>query len=779
MLGVAVACVAAATLFAELTLTRIFSVLFYYHFSFFAVALAMSGLAIGGLWIARWQVRSLESAEFARRLANLALAGAVVGTLELLLFALRPPAEASGAAVAGSALQWLPLFVVSGAFLSAAFARKPEWIGELYGWDLVAAGAACLATIPLLRGVPGPAALFVVPALFGACAATIEPAGRFRRGAGVTLALGSCVALLAGHWSTRPLIGLDDTPPGVAVVFERWNEYSRIQGRLWPTRPRQVEFVIDRSAATQMPLVPAGPGGQPPTVNAASDSGLQALPYQLNRPRTRVAIIGIGGGGDFLAPLARGAREVVGFEYNQIFIDLLKRDYVHWNAVATRPEVQLVHGEGRTAIAHDSRRFDVIQASLTDTWAATAAGGFVLAENGLYTIEGWTTLLAALVPGGVLTMTRWYLTAAPIETHRLVALAAAALERAGVPDPRRHVLLVSGNPDPPLYDPVFGAVGHVTIIVSQAAFEPREVARMRDAAARRGYTVLAAPGVPGPDPTVIDLLDPSRREPAIAAHPYDISPPTDTRPYFFLQLRPRDVARMVATDAPSGLSEVSLHAVRAYVALVIAAFAVTGLVLVLARGLPTASDRPAPLALRGYFAAIGVGYMLVQLGLHQRLIVVLGHPTYALAVVLFSMLIGTGLGALASQRLAGRVELGWLVIVAVVAGAVVGFGEIPAVERIDTEPLRLLAAGSLVLAIGMALGLAFPLGVALAAPGGERIIQRMWAVNGAASIAGAALAALIGLAVGSRATVLGGLLCYMAAGLMGTYVRRRVAIFQS
>jgi hypothetical protein len=76
-LRIAVACVAASTILAELCLTRVFSVLFYYHFSFFAVALAMSGLAIGGLMAARRASEEVSAADFQILLADLALSGAV------------------------------------------------------------------------------------------------------------------------------------------------------------------------------------------------------------------------------------------------------------------------------------------------------------------------------------------------------------------------------------------------------------------------------------------------------------------------------------------------------------------------------------------------------------------------------------------------------------------------------------------------------------------------------------------------------------------------------
>lgn len=450
-LGLAVGCVAAATLLTEITLTRIFSVLYYYHFSFFAVALAMSGLALGGLVAARWPARSLAAAVFGRRLSDLAIGGAVIGLIDLALFALLPRTAGSAPGVVAGALQWLPLFVTSGAFLGLAFARRPEWIGSLYAWDLVFAGTACIVAIPLLRFIPGPAALCGIPLLLGLAAAAIEPAGPARRIAGGSIA-GACAAtlLLAITERPQPLIHLRDEPPGVQVLFERWNEYSRIQGRRWPGAPDEIDLVIDRSASSQMPRVRGAPGGGPPRPTPEWSRGTQALVYRLGRRIDRVAIIGVGGGRDFLPPLAHGAREIVGYEYNRIFIDLLDGEYGRFNTAVRRPEVRLVHAEGRDALRRERGRFDVVQASLTDTWAATAGGGFVLVESGLYTLEGWATLLGALTPSGILTMTRWYLPGAPTEAQRLATLAAEALSRDGISDARRHIALLTGPAPTPL-----------------------------------------------------------------------------------------------------------------------------------------------------------------------------------------------------------------------------------------------------------------------------------------------------------------------------------------
>lgn len=324
-------------------------------------------------------------------------------------------------------------------------------------------------------------------------------------------------------------------------------------------------------------------------------------------------------------------------------------------------------------------------------------------------------------------------------------------------------------------DPVFGPVLHATIIVSRVPFSPAEGERLRRLAARNGFSLVADPGAGSTDSTIAAVMSADGRAQAIARQPYDISPPTDLRPYFFLQLRANDLSRLLSRAPDGPVDEINLHAVRVVVAFAVAALCLTGVVVLLARGWSETHLRT-PALLRGYFTSLGLGYMLVQLGLHQRLTLVLGHPTYSLAVVLFSMLVGTGIGAWASRGLGERFDAGWLILMAGPALAVGAFELVPRLEALAL-PVRLVVVGLLVLAVGMALGLGFPLGVRLAAPLGDRVVQRMWAINGAASIAGSALAALVGLIAGSRATVAAGLLCYLGAVVTGAS-SRHPAIFK-
>jgi hypothetical protein len=761
-------------LLLELIATRLFSALFFYHYTFFAISLVMSGLTFGGLLAARWHVAALSERDFDRRLAGLATLFSL-GTLAALLYVVGHPPVVYGAPGLGTvlllALAFLPGLTAAGAFLAAAFARDPGWIGRLYAADLAAAAVACAGAIVLLRVVQGPAALLLTVLLAALAALALGPGrGRLRAGA-LALAGVAALGIAANVASGGRLVRLRASPE---PSWERWNEHSRVRVYGGTDLPGLV-LTIDTTASTSMPRTPPRAEGAPLPVDPRWADGSNYLGYRLGRPLERTAVIGVGGGRDVLAALAHGARHVDGYELNGVVLDLFRRDRADFSGLASWPEVSLIHDEARVGVTHAEATYDLIQASLIDTFGAVAQGGLVLSENGLYTVEGWRTFLAALHPHGVLTMTRFYVPEAPAEMQRLVSLAVEALRQEGFADPRGHIALVSNVSDAAARKlrAVWG-----TILVSRIPFKADEVARMVRIAETDGWELLITPGVPPADPVLAQLLDPSRRYLAIASSPYDLSPPTDLRPFFFLQMRLRDV--LDPAGASFGyLYEVTFRAVRVILLLGGLALLFAALVLLLAAvSLPsaaaTASQRRLYRWMSGYFLGIGFGYILVQLGLHQRLTLILGHPTLALAVVLASMLLGTGVGSLASQRLFARHRLGtaWFVILVTLAGLVLGLPALARLEQVHSGLARALLAGAITGGVGFVLGFAFPLGVRLVAPAGEWAVQKMWAVNGAASIAGSALAVTLGLGLGCHAVLAAGFVCYLLVACCGLAAAR-------
>ncbi len=775
-LSFAVACVASAMLLVELMTTRIFSVLFLHHFSFFAISLVMSGLVVGGILAARWNVRDLDESAFRGRLSWLAAGFAALMLAAFAsLVAVPVNFEPNLSNVALRAAIFLPGLVCAGAFLAAAFARRESWIGTLYAWDLLAASGACLGALWIMRTVQGPSMLL--------CPVAVAAVGGFllsdRARTPAMLNAVLVVLAMAG-------VVVDFTPAArflrlkielkERVEYERWNEHSRIQVLdIRPTLP-QFEIFIDRLATTSVLEVPSVAEFRRNDPARRFGGHPQYVGYRIGRPLNEVAIIGVGGGMDVLAAVSHGARHVDGYELNAITLDLLKNRLSSFNAVASFPEVSLIHSEARVGIAHSGKKYDVIQASLIDTWAATASGGFVLSENSLYTVEGWKIFLDHLNDGGILTMTRWYVAGSPSETQRLVALASQALSNAGIKDVKSRIALVlapmnfvGGNSKD---EYVFKA----TILVSKSPFSADEIQNLGKICRDENLLPLTLPGSDSRDPYIKNLLDPETRQVAVDASPFDISPPTDLKPYFFLQFRPRDVFSLWGKEF-SLATEITYNGIRIMAILGVASILLTLLVVTLTVfGLPgkVTSSGGAYRWMTVYFLGIGLGYIFIQLGLHQRMILLLGHPTFALSVVLFSMLLGTGCGSLLTDRLFPTVDLRKAarpVLLAVCAvNAVVpllGF-----VEGVSSEFGRISIVSVVMFAVGFFLGFALPLGVRVVAPTGEWAIQKMWAINGAASIAGSVLAAVIGVAFGSNVVLAVGLVCYAAAFLGGVMAQR-------
>ncbi len=790
-LATTVGLVAAAMLVIEVVITRIFSVLFYYHYSFFAVSLVMSGLAIGGLWAARWNAPGLSAEDFAHRVASLSQGFAACTLIALLHLAFAPyltpywlPEQLAGELtpslelVAGVAVSFLPGLVAAGALLALAFARNQTWIGRLYAADLVAAALACVSAVVLLRALQGPGALLVA-VLMAALGGLVIGAGSKRLSAlGLVLSAAAAIGIGAAVSTGENVLDVA-MAEHEAVDLERWNEHSRIavikeESRY---RPDAYHLVIDRGALTT--LIDAGirREGEPLRAPKAWGEQVHHVAFELKRPWERTAVIGVGGGIDVMAALSHGAEHVDGYELNGILVDLIRTAHAGQNNLADWPEVSLIHDEGRVGIERSGHRYDLIQASLIDTWASTAAGGYVLSENALYTVDAWRTFFEHLDDDGVLSMTRWYLPDVPAEAQRLLSLAVKTLLDEGVTEPARHIMLI-GSGAPPTDEPAPDDIRLGTIIVSPSPFSAAEIARMEAQAEKPDRHIVLAPGHPPADATMRALLDPGGYEDAVAASRYDLSAPTDERPYFFLQVRMQNLLD-VFDENPGTVLQLTFSAVRVLFGLGLLSLLFALLVLAISAltqpsANATETGRRIYRRMVPYFACIGLGYILVQLSLHQALIMKLGHPTYALSVVLFSMLLGTGLGAALSDRVFrdGRFGPAWASIVGVLFVVWLILPLLGVLDGIASPTGRAAAAAIFMGLASMTLGFGFPLGVRLVAPTGEWAVQKLWAVNGAAGIAGTSLAAILGLAVGSRHVMVGGIVCYVIAGLCGLAAQR-------
>ena len=746
-----------AVLVFEILLTRIFSVVLLYHFAYVALSLALVGFSIGALVVHyRPKLHAPENVHGTVVTFGCAFALSVV-VCAMFLMHYRPSDVDLYGGMDVPTFRYLLMtyaaatlpFLMAGICVSALLAAGKESIGKLYAYDLVGAALGAVAVIPVLDYVGAPMGLLV--AAGAGCVSAWMLAG----GAPASLKQYPLVMFLA-------LIGL-----GVAaqyapvlelkyskgkeegeVLAEQWNSFSRVTAL--PAR-NGVRLLIDSGAATK--------------IHYAKDH--ESLTEEIFTPGLKlkgggdILIIGPGGGKGVAAASELGFDNITGVELNPIIVELATETYRDLSGdLYDRDGIEIVVDEGRSYLRHTDEQYDVLMLTNIDTWAATSAGAFTLAENHLYTIEAFDEYLAHLKPGGLMSMTRWYFPDRPHESLRLMAMAFAALEKLGVEDPARHCVIMEEN----------AQRRHANFILKKEPFTDAELAQIQGIVeSSPPWKFVFMPGGES-DPVFREFAEAEDRQAFIDAYDYDVSPPTDDQPFFFYVIRPNDLLSSFKRDFYQIPNVTNIG-----VFLLVSTFVLNAIFMLLVIAIPAVFKRdkvrmdwkgvtPA----LGYFACLGAGFMIVEMSLMQSFILFLGHPTFALTTVLFTVLLSSGLGSRYSGNVAHsdlpRRLPRWIM------GTIVYVGVSSVVLPILFEaaiglphPVRLVIAFLAVAPAGFLMGTCFPSGIRLLGHRSGELLPWVWAINGSMSVFGSSLAMLIALNSGFQVTLFAGLGTYVLA----------------
>ena len=778
-----------STLTLEISQTRLLSVVTWYHLAFFVISMAMFGMTGGAVWVYLRRDR-FEDRELGDSLTRFSSAFALSTALALLLQITLAPSLVYSVSMlvvfTQLALIIATPFFFSGVAVTLALTRSPFPIGRVYSADLAGAALGCLGVLWLLdwtdapsvillsgAGAAGAATLFSTSVLGGRPSVTKRPSGILAHPLPIFMVL-----LVAGLLNGLTSHGIQPILVKDAVVrrdgnllYEKWNSFSRIAaGRMGITKPvlwgpsptLPAEVVVD-----QIHLNIDGLAGSTMFRFDGKPESADFLEYDVTntayflRRTGRSAVIGVGSGRDVLSAWHFGLRDVTGVEMNPIFIHLLTGNplFTRFAGLSELPGIRFIVDEARSWFTRTEEKFDLIQMSMIDTWAATGAGAFALSENGLYTIEAWRIFMSRLTPHGIFTVSRWYDVGEVNETGRMISLAVASLLESSVAEPRRHIAVVAS-----------GQIA--TLIASPSPLSTTDLATVRQVCERYGYRILVAPDQDVPPSGVLgDILaakDRDALERSISGLDLDLSPPTDTRPFFFNMLplsRPYEIVRM---SSKGGVMRGNLQATATLMLILLIA-----LVLVVATIIvplePAIRQVGRPLAIWGtlFFALLGLGFMFIEMGLLQRLSVFLGHPIYSLSIVLFSLILATGGGSFLSES--ARIDQSWIRMV-IWSGALGGYlitlpswigGPLRAFESAPLSARALLSVG-IIAPAGILMGFGFPCGM--------RAVQKLnpgptpwfWGINGAAGVLASVAAVALSITYGINVTLILGGLCYLA-----------------
>jgi spermidine synthase len=563
------------------------------------------------------------------------------------------------------------------------------------------------------------------------------------------------------------------------VEFAQWNAISRVEV---DNQGGAKAVVIDADASTYIMNADLRQWH-----GSEWEKNLMSAPPALAnvlRPRGDFAIIGPGGGVDVLRAVASGSSNVTGIEINPIIANTVMRErYADYSYhLYDRPDVHIHVTDGRSFIRNSQAQYDVVQMTLVDTWASTAAGAFALSENSLYTADAFREYFQHLKPDGMIAITRWEFHQ-PREALRVVSVAMEALHQLGVTNPARHFIVVSeGELD---------ADGiPVVVLAKKSPFSADEEAAV--IAHLEEYDDLAPlylPSAPGDNP--FSALIASNNPWAFAReYAYNVAPVTDNTPFFFFTLKTGkalgDEGIREGIDWKVNLGVVVLGMVLLISLVAVLVFLILPMMFGAGRsGHDGSTRRWIPLL---YFVAVGLGYILVEIAFIQRFVLFLGHPTYALTVVLFLLLLSSGAGSLVSRRWLPEPARVWLPLLLLAGAICVHVLVLPSLlNALVGLPfaLKVLISGLLLVPLGLAMGMPFPtglraLGASVAEPlveGGAtgNAVEWAWAMNAASSVLGSVLAMVIAIHWGLNFTLACGAVAYLVAlGLSRTLAPRRL-----
>ena len=779
-----------STLMYEILLTRIFSVTMWYHFAFVAISVALFGMTVGALivYLAPDRFPAEKTNERLIQSSLLFSISIVLSFLTQLSVPFVPKWTLAGVYSSGFLYLVTSIpFIFSGICVCLALTRFPRQISKLYAADLVGAAVGAAALVWLLDKMDAPSAVIAIAALPSVASFWFAQAGRQRKmlwpgfaGAVVLIAFAFGNAVL--FQQHRPILHLTWVGGEWGVInyesssseYEQWNAFSRIKlsrrpgngepfgWGLSPTLPKgikveQIDLTIDSAAYSVLTRY----NGDPKQVEYLKYDVTNLAHYA--RRNADVLVVGVGGGRDILSALAFGQKSVTGVEINDNILHALNGVYGDFTGHLDRdPRVTFVNDEARSYVARSKNKYDIIQLSLTDTWAATSSGAYALSENSLYTVEAWDSFLDHLSPNGSLSVTRFYWQGHEMEAYRLLALATKTLQERGVANPRDHIYMA-------------GVFPGITMLVSPSPLSKDDIAALDTVVKKMEFNPLITPDYSDSD-TAADIVG-AKDVNAFASHfPFNISAPTDDSPFFFQMVRLND---LFSGNLPN---EKSLtEPVLVLAGLTIAVLALTFLFIVLPL-LLTARR----MVLKGmlpffvFFAAIGLGFLLVEVSQMQRLNVFLGHPIYGLSVVLFSLLLFSGIGSFATERIARPgLRAVNLLPFAFLIPLLIAFGFVTpiVVHHFDsaTTPLRILTATGILAPMGLAMGMPFPIGMKVVSAWPDAPTPLFWGINGATSVCASVLAVAIALSWGISAAFWVGCICYCAAaaGLAVALMRGR------
>jgi spermidine synthase len=778
-----------ATLLLELAITRVLSVAMWYHFSFLVISTALLGFGVSGVTLSLWTgLRERANLDKALSLLSLAFGGTTILSYWLMQYI---PFDPFGQAFHWSQFLFMPLyylnlvvpFFFSGLVIALLFSRRSEEVNRLYAADLIGAGIGC-AAITIVMPAFGGSGSVLVAALLGFLAASVFSWSQARRFAVGGALLAFCMLPIAMLGDRVIPISIAAAkrhplqPANAKPIYTAWSALSRVDVFKLPAAPElgrpQAGFsiIVDGGfAGTEIPDLSGGVRNYLAHTDDFRDVGV----VYAGKTRPKVLIIGSGAGREVLEGLNFGASSITAVEINPVINKIVTQSLrPSWGGLFEQPEVHLITEDGRSFVRRSHENYDAIISVQTMSDAALLSGAMNLSETYILTREAFADYYDHLTPEGVLMITR------PMyQIPKLITTTREMFEERGLHDVAAHIFAFRGPVLP---------YGHARFLncflMKKSAWTPEQIEAIEQhqgvdqlqQPSEESPGILFSPFEAAPQKTLFrrrlhEFAEAQDLQAIYRGTSEALNPATDDQPFFNQRQRWRTLRPHILLDVlfPSkGTSDGYQPIAEVYLLMLFVQLVAIGAIFIL---LPLIRSSRAGLRARGrwsflvYFAALGLGFIMVEIVLLQRFTLFLGQPVYTLAVVLSGLLLSTGIGSYVTSSERAGSKWSFVPIIVAILGAL-GFTAVLTPYVLSAALgfgllWRVLISLLLIAPLGFVLGMPFPRGLRAVGVAAPELVPWAWGVNGFFTVIGSVAAVILGMAFGFRFVLGFAAVCYL------------------
>jgi hypothetical protein len=752
-----------STLLLEFTLTRILSVSLWYHFAFMIISVALLGFGVSGVVLSL--SKKLKQIKTDRLLTFLSI---FFGVSVILSFLIMNQIPFDPFSLLTDPIQFLYLpvyyllitipFFFSGLIISVLLTKFKAEVSRLYFFDLIGAGLSCFAFVFFMPWVGGNGTIVFI-AMLGFLCAIIFGMKNYKQwafAAFVFMLISSSFLInkderFAINSSPNKVYGnYIKQRPDLKVLTE-WNTISKIDvmrdEQESPDGYNIYLAIIDNgNASTNIPNVKS----LPPETKPADASNLAFAPLD---SIDKTFIIGSAGGGEILASLYHGSKEVVGVEINGILNDLIERDLVNWTGplIKDNDKVKLITDDARSVIRSKRIAYDVIISAHTISASAVSSGAMSMVENYILTQEAVEEYLEHLSPGGVI-----YISRPETQLPKLITtLKKARLKTSGGLEQSKDNFIVFRRPPNSFESDKSFMAG---VIYKKDGFNADEIIKVKNEAALMSINIEYDP-VSDPPGIYRDLIKSDNIDAIIENYEKDIAPATDNKPFFdnnlgFSNLTLEGIKESFAQDEKGILALKDRPVAEStLLAILIQTLVIAGLLILLPlRFLKREEKGKFSRKFLIYFACLGIGYIMMQVCLIQKFTLFLGQPVYTLLTVISTMLIFSGIGSMFSLKFFANSKKKLYIIFVVIAVYSIALGILTPMifdSLVRLELVWRITVSALIIApLGFFMGMPFPIGLTLISDDDRRYAAFAWGINGFFSVIGTVTAVILAMTTG-------------------------------